>query len=99
MGAEREGGDDVEWVGKALRAVGAEGVWAHIGVRMRAVSVGEALKAVWVVGSVGGGWRCSQLLKPVNFLTGRHAKTNPSGFLWRRPSRGRRILRTKGRRR
>ena len=27
-------------------------------------SVGEALKAVWVVGSVAG-WRCSQLLKPV----------------------------------
>ena len=31
----REGGDDLEWVGKALRA---EGVWAHIGVRMRAVT-------------------------------------------------------------
>ena len=36
-GGGREGGDDVEWVGKALRAVGAEGVWAHTGVRMRAV--------------------------------------------------------------
>ena len=35
----RKGGDSVKWVGKALRAaVGAEGVWAHIGVRMRAVN-------------------------------------------------------------
>ena len=55
MGAVREGGDDVEWVGKALRAVGAEGVWAHIGVKMRAVSSGEALRAVWVAGRWGGG--------------------------------------------
>ena len=38
MGAVREGGDDADWVGKALRAVGAERVWTHIGVRMRAVS-------------------------------------------------------------
>ena len=34
----REGGDDVKLVGKALRAVGAEEIWAYIGVRMRAVS-------------------------------------------------------------
>ena len=59
MGAVREGGDDVEWVGKALTAVETEGVWN--GERG---SVGEALKTVWVVGSVGG-WRCRQLLKPV----------------------------------
>ena len=39
----REGGDDVEWVGKALRA--AERVWGG-----EWGSVGEALKAVWVVG-------------------------------------------------
>ena len=38
MGAVREGGDDVKLVGKTLRAVGVEGVWAYIGVRMRAVS-------------------------------------------------------------
>ena len=37
-GEGREGGHDAEWVSKALRAVGAEGVWAHIGVRMRAVT-------------------------------------------------------------
>ena len=34
----REGGDDVEWVGKALRAVGAKRGGPHIGVRMRAVN-------------------------------------------------------------
>ena len=55
VGAVREGGDDVEWVGKALRAVGAEGVWAHIDEGGEWGSVREALKAVWVVGSVGGG--------------------------------------------
>ena len=37
-GGGRKGGDSVKWVGKALRAAGAEGVWAHIGVRMRAVT-------------------------------------------------------------
>ena len=46
----REGGDDVEWVGKALTVVETERVWN--GERG---SVGEALKTVWVVGSVGGG--------------------------------------------
>ena len=55
VGAVREGGDDVEWVGKALTAVETERVWN--GERG---SVGEALKTVWVVG-----WRCRQLLKPV----------------------------------
>ena len=35
-GGGRKGGDSVKWVGKALRAAG--GVWAHIGVRMRAVT-------------------------------------------------------------
>ena len=42
-GSEGDGGDDVEWVGEALKAVGvdealraveavrAKGVWAHIG--------------------------------------------------------------------
>ena len=54
----REGGDDVEWVGKALTAVETERVWN--GERG---SVGEALKTVWVVGRWG--WRCRQLLKPV----------------------------------
>ena len=49
VGAVREGGDDVEWVGKALRAVGAERVWGG-----EWGSVGETLKAVWVLGSVGG---------------------------------------------
>ena len=55
VGAVREGGDDVEWVGKALTAVETERVWN--GERG---SVGEALKTVWVVG-----WRCRQLSKPV----------------------------------
>ena len=82
VGAVREGGDDVEWVGKALTAVETERVWN--GERG---SVGEALKTVWVVG-----WRCRQLFEACYFfLTGRQAKTDPSGFHWRRPSRGRRI--------
>ena len=55
VGAVREGGDDVEWVGKALTAVETERVWN--GERG---SVGEALKTVWEVG-----WRCRQLSKPV----------------------------------
>ena len=37
-GGGRNGGDSEKWVGKALRAVGVEGVWAHIGVRMRGVT-------------------------------------------------------------
>ena len=49
VGAVREEDDDVEWVGKALRAVGVERVWGgEWGI------VGEALKAVWVVGGVAG---------------------------------------------
>ena len=51
VGAVREGGDDVEWVGKALTAVGRRG----FGTVNGAVFFGEALKAVWVVGSVEGG--------------------------------------------
>ena len=75
----REGGDDVEWMGKALTAVETERVWN--GERG---SVGEALKTVWVVG-----WRCRQLFEACYFfLTGRQAKTNPSGFHWRRPKQG-----------
>ena len=37
-GGGRNGGDSVKWVGKALRAVGVEEVWAHIGVRMRGMT-------------------------------------------------------------
>ena len=59
-GGGRKGGDSVKWVGKALRAVGAEGVWAHIGVRMRGVT-----GAVWVVGSVGGGGVADEALRAV----------------------------------
>ena len=43
-GGGRKGGDSVKWVGKALRVVGRD--WG---------SVGEALRAVWMVGWVGGG--------------------------------------------
>ena len=71
VGAVRQGGDDVEWAGKALRVVGAERVWGS-----EWGSVGEALKAVWVVGSVGG-WRCSELLKPVTSF-GREDKQKPT---------------------
>ena len=58
----REGGHDAEWVSKALRAVGAEGVWAHIGVRMRAVT-GQCRRSAegGVGGGVGGGVAVSQL--------------------------------------
>ena len=42
---------------------------------------------------VGGGVAVSPTFEACYFfLTGRQAKTNPSGFHWRRPSRGRRII-------
>ena len=47
-GGGRKGGDSVKWVGKALRVVGAEGVWAHIGMRMRALLLLRAVGAVAV---------------------------------------------------
>ena len=50
-------------------------------------SVGEALKTVWVVGSVRGVAVSPTFEACYFFLT----KTDPSGFHWRRPSRGRRI--------
>ena len=61
-GGGRNGGDSVKWVGKALRAVGVEGVWAHIGVRMRGVT-GQCRRSAEGGGWWGrwGGWRCSQL--------------------------------------
>ena len=83
MGAVREGGNDVEWVGKALTAVKTERVWN--GERG---SVGEALKTVWVVG-----WRCRQLLKPVTSSC-REDKQKPTlrDFTGAAPAGGRRIF-------
>ena len=56
-GGGREGGDDVEWVGKALRGAGGRGLGTHWSEDEGGDwgSVGEALRAVWVLGSVGGG--------------------------------------------
>ena len=81
----REGGDDVEWVGKALTAVETERVWN--GER------GSVGAENGVGGGVGGGVAVSPTFEACYFfLTGRQAKTDPSGFHWRRPSRGRRIF-------
>ena len=50
-----------------------------------------------VRGGVGGGVADSFFEACYFFLAGRQTKTYPSGFHWRRPSRGRRILVNVGR--
>ena len=52
-GGGRKGGDSVKWVGKALRVAGLGTHWSEDEGGDWG-SVGEALRAVWVVGSVGG---------------------------------------------
>ena len=58
VGAVREGGDDVEWVGKALTAVGAERVWNGEWGRRSAESGGwwGRSRVAWGRGGRWGRW-------------------------------------------
>ena len=83
MGAVREGdgGDDIEWLGEALRAVGAMGA-------VGAVGAGRAVRAVRAVRAEGVWAHIGSLQKPLKGLKP-EPRAARSGQYGRDPNQGR----------